>query len=322
MISLASGQISANPPDAAWSFDEGGGAIAADPFGGHDGILVDNVRWIFDSAFSGCSTEYDGASYVETPFAPIVEPGDSFTIDFAFMDLPTATSEIEYVFGLERTNAQEISFAISPPDRHGIFRFRDDSHHYTDVVSPDPFEEGRWYRVRIVRMADLDLLLMYIDGDPVAAETDVTVTSVNASGTRPFFLGADNNSTYGARGPFTGAIDEVKYYPHGLSSAAFAEDPNSIAVVQDLAPLLGPNPMRVGSDIRLTLSQGGTVCLEILDLEGRQVRSFSPKSAEAGSVSWAWDGRDDRGCRLPGGTYFYKALVNQDRWEGKVILLR
>jgi len=66
-----------------------------------------------------------------------------------------------------------------------------------------------------------------------------------------------------------------------------------------------PNPFNPRTVLSLEISESATtaVSLDIYDLRGRLVRSVLRGRAASGSTSLTWDGRDDAGRSLPGGTY-------------------
>jgi flagellar hook assembly protein FlgD len=62
-----------------------------------------------------------------------------------------------------------------------------------------------------------------------------------------------------------------------------------------------PNPFTRG--VELTLGGAGSFDrLEVLDLAGRRVRSFSVQ----GSSTILWDGHDDQGEEMPAGVYLVR----------------
>jgi hypothetical protein len=309
----------AQVPAAVWSFDEAQGGVVTDCFGGNDGIVVGDAQWTLMMGWSGSSMILDGSSWVETPFAPIVKPEDSFVLEFALMDKAPASNEMEYVLGLERTNAQEISFGIEPVGRYGIFRFRDDSHIYTDVYTAEPILENRWYHIRIERNGPAHVIRMFVNGELVAQVEDPTQTTINGTGAQSFFLGADNNSTFGARGPFSGQIDEVKFYwtelPTDVSTSTLREGNGRDLLV------VGRGSSRGEATLTLKLAAAGPVQLEIFDVAGRRLRTLSSSGDGKGLVTWTWDGRDETGRRLSSGVYFYRVLGPGARLRGRLVLL-
>jgi hypothetical protein len=67
-----------------------------------------------------------------------------------------------------------------------------------------------------------------------------------------------------------------------------------------------PNPARGSVLFRYTLSRAGAVRLAVFAVSGRRVRVLASASEPAGTRSRTWDGRDDRGLRVPPGAYFVR----------------
>jgi len=84
-------------------------------------------------------------------------------------------------------------------------------------------------------------------------------------------------------------------------------DPGELAGERVHLGLAYPNPSSNGSaTIPFSLSRKGVVELRILDLAGREVRTLLNELKEQGSGRATWDGRNDRGERVPAGIYFYQ----------------
>ncbi len=65
-----------------------------------------------------------------------------------------------------------------------------------------------------------------------------------------------------------------------------------------------PNPFHGSVDLQFTVHPLERVGLEIFDIAGRRVRRLLSRArTSAGSWNVSWDGRDDRGFRLPEGVY-------------------
>lgn len=80
------------------------------------------------------------------------------------------------------------------------------------------------------------------------------------------------------------------------------EVPSRIALLQN-----APNPVRAaGTEIRFRLAEGGRVTLEVFDVQGSRVRTLLDALTPAGENAVRWDGRDDRGGKVPAGLYFYR----------------
>ena len=71
-----------------------------------------------------------------------------------------------------------------------------------------------------------------------------------------------------------------------------------------------PNPVRTTTNIKFDLPNEAHASLEILDVQGRTVRTLSDQTMSAGTYSLMWDGTDANGLRCASGTYWYKLDVN------------
>jgi hypothetical protein len=64
-----------------------------------------------------------------------------------------------------------------------------------------------------------------------------------------------------------------------------------------------PNPFNPSTTIRFRLPEATSLRLTVHDAMGRTVRTLWRATAEAGSHSVVWDGRDERGSTCPSGVY-------------------
>lgn len=62
----------------------------------------------------------------------------------------------------------------------------------------------------------------------------------------------------------------------------------------------------------VAVKDGGTVVVKITDASGQLVRSLNLGAQPTGVATFAWDGKDDQGVAVPGGTYKVTAEV----WNG------
>lgn len=75
-----------------------------------------------------------------------------------------------------------------------------------------------------------------------------------------------------------------------------------------------PNPARTAAQLRFFVppsAKGGRARLDVLDLQGRRIRSLEtdPLPAEGAERVVSWNLRDDAGRRVPGGVYFVRLRV-------------
>ncbi len=75
--------------------------------------------------------------------------------------------------------------------------------------------------------------------------------------------------------------------------------------------LAGPNPSAHGTALRFALPVAGRVKVEILDIEGRRVRTLADGAFEAGEHRRTWDGLSDGRQRMAAGVYFVLARFDE-----------
>lgn len=85
-----------------------------------------------------------------------------------------------------------------------------------------------------------------------------------------------------------------------------------------------PNPVRGQGTLRFFLPSPATASLELFDLAGRRVRTLARDRAFGGGrQELGWDGRDERGARVPGGVYFARLRVaGEAAIQRTVVLVR
>lgn len=76
------------------------------------------------------------------------------------------------------------------------------------------------------------------------------------------------------------------------------------AGMRALALAAYPNPFRAATSVAFQLDEPASVQLTIHDVGGRRVRTLIAARVPAGRHAAMWDGRDDSGLAVPGGTYF------------------
>lgn len=102
-----------------------------------------------------------------------------------------------------------------------------------------------------------------------------------------------------------GGLIGVGLYPHWLlgmhGPGSGVEDDPTHALVPGLE--VWPQPATECLNLRLELAQPSWVELEILDVNGRRVASLFQGQGTPGRVDLEWNGRDDKGRRVPAGVY-------------------
>lgn len=82
-----------------------------------------------------------------------------------------------------------------------------------------------------------------------------------------------------------------------------------------------PNPFSPRTTIGFSTAAKGGVRVTVLDISGRVVATLLDKSLPPGRHTAAWDGRNERGGRVPAGIYFIRVLSNGSGAIRKVTLL-
>jgi len=90
----------------------------------------------------------------------------------------------------------------------------------------------------------------------------------------------------------------------------------------DIRLVAAPNPFLGGSSIGFTLARADDVTLGVYDLSGRAVRVLQRGRLAAGVHQMQWNGRDERGERVPAGVYFVRLDGTALRVESKVVKLQ
>jgi glucose/arabinose dehydrogenase len=87
-----------------------------------------------------------------------------------------------------------------------------------------------------------------------------------------------------------------------ISAAVVAVEAPEVSPERFLA--VHPNPARGGMQVPFELVRSGAVTLRIYDVAGHEVATLVDATLEEGRHVVSWDGRDDRGIRLPAGRFF------------------
>jgi hypothetical protein len=83
-----------------------------------------------------------------------------------------------------------------------------------------------------------------------------------------------------------------------------------------------PNPFGENTTIGFDLPGHTRVTLEVIDIEGRVVRTLLDETRAAGRHSAAWDGRDASGSEVGPGVYFVRMTAGDFNATSKVMLLK
>jgi subtilisin family serine protease len=83
-----------------------------------------------------------------------------------------------------------------------------------------------------------------------------------------------------------------------------------------------PNPFNPSTRINFTLEKEGRISLTVYDLRGWPVRTILDEVRGEGDHTITWNGKDDRGARLPSGLYLYRLEAGEQRISRKMTLIK
>jgi len=83
-----------------------------------------------------------------------------------------------------------------------------------------------------------------------------------------------------------------------------------------------PTPFKDQTRISFSLPQEGPVSLSVFNLLGARVNTLVLGTRPAGSHSVVWDGRDNRGARVPGGVYFFELKTPYKTLTAQTVVVR
>lgn len=113
---------------------------------------------------------------------------------------------------------------------------------------------------------------------------------------------------------------ESAHFPLDISTAVEPDNPPALPTSATLHQNY-PNPFNSGTTIRFTLPHAGAWRLDIYDITGRLVRTFTDRSAP-GETALTWDGLNSDRSPLATGVYFYRLTAGEFTATRRLLLLR
>ena len=92
-----------------------------------------------------------------------------------------------------------------------------------------------------------------------------------------------------------------------------------VGPLPDLFARAAPNPFAAQTTIRYVLPQSAFTRVDIVDVQGRIVRSVVAAHQSVGSHRTTWDGRDGNGARTSAGIYFYRVTAGTHLASGRLV---
>jgi flagellar hook assembly protein FlgD len=83
-----------------------------------------------------------------------------------------------------------------------------------------------------------------------------------------------------------------------------------------------PNPFNPNTTLRYSLKEAGKVRIEIYNLKGQMVRSFSNDHSSPGYYQVNWDGKDAMGRKVSSGVYMYRMVSGRYHSTKKMVLAK
>lgn len=121
----------------------------------------------------------------------------------------------------------------------------------------------------------------------------------------------------------TTQVGEVFLWSTGSGWQSIGSPP-SISGFTDVAPsrtdlLAVPNPSSASSLISFTLTDAGSVSVQIFDPTGRLIRTVLEGDLPAGDGTVEWNGRDDQGQAVAAGIYFSRVQTGSGEMNGRIV---
>ncbi|MFM8559954.1 MAG: FlgD immunoglobulin-like domain containing protein [bacterium] len=150
---------------------------------------------------------------------------------------------------------------------------------------------------------------------PDGSEVWVCNSSFGSPGVRRFAV---------TTGSATGSVLACTLPPQGIAfdSAINREVPLHTSGGRVAMAALSPNPARGAVRCAFTLSQRGDARIEVLDVAGRRVRTWTLGTIESGPHEIAWDGRDDAGMSVAAGLYRVRLRSGGESVSRSLVLVR
>ncbi|HPF34454.1 MAG TPA: FlgD immunoglobulin-like domain containing protein [Candidatus Krumholzibacteria bacterium] len=166
----------------------------------------------------------------------------------------------------------------------------------------------------LVRVSSPDGLVSDVSDAPFLIFSEVSWMSVSPDGAGSLLGGSSQDLTVSldatglAEGVYTGYI--LVAHDAGAAEVVTVElsVTDSGSAVGDTPLVFGlagnhPNPFNPTTRLLFTLPTAGAATVDVLDLQGRVVRTLHRGDLPQGRTSLEWDGRDDAGRAMASGTY-------------------
>ena len=202
-----------------------GSLIAYLPFDNEDDVAEDatgngnngefmggKVKWVEGKFKTGI--ELDGSNYVDIPWSDSIDVGDeSFSIEIWFKYEETASNGVlVWGYDVESGKHAQIWFRTEPGSSRIRGLISDGVPSTASLSTTDPYNDGEWHHMGVVRNANSNVLSLYIDGEEEAS-VNGNVGSITETQTFGIQLGRKS----GNRDMFKGSLDEFRLWGKALT---------------------------------------------------------------------------------------------------------
>ena len=117
---------------------------------------------------------------------------------------------------------------------------------------------------------------------------------------------------------------ESEYYGALMVTVRAEDEEPSIPVIPVETKLLSafPNPFNPSTNLRYSMKEAGDLRIEVYNLKGQILRSFTNNHSQAGYYQMSWDGRDANGSLVGTGVYFYRMISGKYSATKKMVLAK
>jgi hypothetical protein len=137
-----------------------------------------------------------------------------------------------------------------------------------------------------------------------------------------------NTDELGDLGLTDAEVDAIVAFMLTLTDGYMEAMPRGGSAAPDVVPAAlepgttAPNPFRASTTIHFALTQRSPVRLDVYNVAGRRVRELiASQNLSAGEHRMVWNGRDDRGRKVPAGIYFYRLDAGTTGFTGRLVRL-
>ena len=200
---------------AHWTFDEAGGAIAADSVGGFDGTLAGSAAFV-GGGVSGNAIDFDQATGDLVNMGNVLGFGGALSFTVSTWINTTSMAIIQLIVTKHHAGfANGWVLAFNTGSGYGQPNkayFYDTDLPGQEAISTSSVNDGEWHHVVGVFDSALGTQAIYVDG---ALETTIASGNVTTGNGAEFIVGGV--STLAPVAAFTGQVDDVQIYDMALT---------------------------------------------------------------------------------------------------------